>query len=757
MREALSVLGIAAAAFWLAAMVSFSAADPSWSHSGRVGPISNWGGAVGAWLSDILFFAFGRVAYLFPLVAIAVLWRVLRAAPHATPMDRVHRYVVAAGALFSVVGLCGLASMVFVGPVAAFPYTGGGMVGTLIGGGAVDALNYSGAGLLFAALTMIGASLISDISWWRISEALGRRIIEQTQRWIAHYRQRGVPTLTELPDIPALSELALPKKATAAKPQAVKLEKSAMPERVPPKIEVAKPTPQGQRVEKEKQIPLFTERAQAGDLPPLNILDEPEARRASVSQTALDSTARLVEIKLREFGISVNVVAVIAGPVITRYELELAAGTKASQVTNLAKDLARSLSVISVRVVEVIAGKSVIGVEIPNAQREIVRLSEVLRSQPFEAAASPLTIALGKDIAGVPVVADLGRMPHLLVAGTTGSGKSVAVNAMILSLLYNASPKDVRLIMVDPKMLELSIYEGIPHLLAPVVTDMKDAANALRWCVVEMDRRYKVMSHLGVRQLSGYNKKIEEAAKAGKPITDPTYPLQEATLAPTLEHLPYIVVIIDELADLMMLVGKKVEELIARLAQKARAAGIHLVLATQRPSVDVITGLIKANIPTRVAFQVSSRIDSRTIIDQMGAEQLLGHGDMLFLPPGTGVPMRVHGAYVADQEVHKTVSFLKQQGGPQYLDEVLNPISASDEFSLDGAPNEESDELYDEAVRFVTETRRASISSVQRRFKVGYNRAARMIEVMERAGVVGPVQSNGSREVIAPPPPEMIK
>ncbi len=745
------MLGIAVAVFWLAAMVSFNAADPSWSHSSRTDHIANWGGAVGAWISDILFFIFGRVAYLFPFIAIFALWRVLRAAPpaNAPPVDHMHKYVLCGGALFSLIGFCGVAALLFTGTTSAFPYAGGGLLGAAIGNWAVEALNYSGAGLFVAALSMIGASLVSDISWWRISETLGRRIVEQMRRMVERYKHRGVPTLTETPGHPALVP-TLPV-------QAVRQEKPRLPERVPPTIEVAKQAPQGQRVEKEKQIPLFTERVQSGDLPPLNILDAPEPRRAGVSQTALDSTARLVEIKLRDFGISVNVVAVIAGPVITRYELELAAGTKASQVTNLARDLARSLSVISVRVVEVIAGKSVIGVEIPNAQREIVRLSEVLRSQPFEAAASPLTIALGKDIAGLPVVADLGRMPHLLVAGTTGSGKSVAVNAMILSLLYNASPKDVRLIMVDPKMLELSIYEGIPHLLAPVVTDMKDAANALRWCVVEMDRRYKVMSALGVRQLSGYNKKIEDAEKAGTPIVDPFYPLKDATLPPNLEHLPYIVVVIDELADLMMLVGKKVEELIARLAQKARAAGIHLVLATQRPSVDVITGLIKANIPTRVAFQVSSRIDSRTIIDQMGAEQLLGHGDMLFLPPGTGVPMRVHGAYVADQEVHKTVNFLKQQGGPQYLEEVLNPVSASDEFSLDGAGNEESDELYDDAVRFVTETRRASISSVQRRFKVGYNRAARMIEVMERSGVVGPVQSNGSREVIAPPPPETVK
>ena len=470
--------------------------------------------------------------------------------------------------------------------------------------------------------------------------------------------------------------------------------------------------------------------------------------------------SRQVEIKLRDFNIEVDVVAVLPGPVITRFELEPAPGIKASRITNLSKDLARSLSTVSVRVVEVIPGKTCIGLEIPNEQRELVSLSDILKSDVYETSSSKLTLALGKDISGQPSVADLGKMPHLLVAGTTGAGKSVALNAMILSLLYKSTPDDVRIIMIDPKMLELSVYEGIPALLTPVVTDMKEAANALRWCVAEMERRYRLMSALGVRNIAGYNRKVEEAVAKHKPLTDPLFNAHgdEQAVAPELSTLPNIVVIIDELADMMMVVGKKVEELIARLAQKARASGIHLILATQRPSVDVITGLIKANIPTRIAFQVSSRIDSRTILDQMGAETLLGHGDMLYLPPGTAIPQRVHGAFVSDEEVHKVVERLKAAGAPEYLDEIL---TGSSEVGDDGAGggdfdggDSELDELYDQAVHIVTETRRASVSGIQRRLKIGYNRAARMVEEMERAGVVGELQSNGSREVLAPPPPK---
>jgi S-DNA-T family DNA segregation ATPase FtsK/SpoIIIE len=532
--------------------------------------------------------------------------------------------------------------------------------------------------------------------------------------------------------------------------------------RKPPKIEpVMQQLETSERVEKERQVPLFEPPA-ATEVPPLSLLEDPPPRTAQYSEGALDAMSRLVELKLRDFGVEVEVVSVHPGPVVTRFELQPAPGVKVSQISNLSKDLARALSAISVRVVEVIPGKSVVGLEIPNEVRELVTLGEILKSKPYDDMRSPLALALGKDIAGQSVVADLARMPHLLIAGTTGSGKSVAINAMVLSLLYKATPEHVRLIMVDPKMLELSVYEGIPHLLSPVVTDMKEAANALRWCVAEMERRYRLMASLGVRNIGGFNRKVQEAAARGKPIPDPTFTPpevfegEEPPEAPELTTLPYVVVIVDELADLMMIVGKKVEELIARLAQKARASGIHLVLATQRPSVDVITGLIKANIPSRIAFQVSSRVDSRTILDQMGAETLLGHGDMLYLPPGTSVPQRVHGAFVADQEVHRVVAHLRKAGSPVYLDEVLEgpstPVLASEIGA--GSTDAEQDPLYDEAVKIVTETRKASISGVQRRLKIGYNRAARMVEAMEEAGIVGPLESNGSREVLVPPPPQ---
>jgi S-DNA-T family DNA segregation ATPase FtsK/SpoIIIE len=521
-----------------------------------------------------------------------------------------------------------------------------------------------------------------------------------------------------------------------------------------------------QRVEKERQVTIFdSESVPAGELPPLALLDDAPEHAPGYSGEALEAMSRLVEMKLRDFAVDVEVVSVHPGPVITRFELDLAAGVKSSQISSLAKDLARSLSAVSVRVVEVIPGRPTVGLEIPNETRELVTLGEILRSQAYEEFKSPLTLALGKDIAGKSVVADLQRMPHLLIAGTTGSGKSVAINAMVLSLLYKSKPEDVRLIMIDPKMLELSIYEGIPHLLTPVVTDMKDAANALRWCVAEMERRYKVMSALGVRNFAGYNRKVRSANEAGEPIPDPLFEvsdeaIQEGFERPTLERLPLIVIVIDELADMMMIVGKKVEELIARLAQKARAAGIHMIVATQRPSVDVITGLIKANIPTRIAFQVSAKVDSRTILDQGGAEALLGHGDMLFMGGGSTLPLRVHGAFVADHEVHKVVASLKNSGEPNYLDGVTEgpsdpiPGISGEPRAFGGDTDGETDPLYDEAVRIVTETRRASVSGIQRRLKIGYNRAARMVETMEAAGLVTELQSNGSREVLAPAPPK---
>jgi DNA segregation ATPase FtsK/SpoIIIE, S-DNA-T family len=539
--------------------------------------------------------------------------------------------------------------------------------------------------------------------------------------------------------------------------------------REPVRIEPQLPPPEkSERAQREQQIPLFAVSPMPGgdgSLPPLSLLDEPKAQPKGYSEEALETLSRQIEFKLKDFRIEAQVVGVYPGPVITRFEMEPAPGIKGSQISNLDKDIARGLSVKSVRVVDVIPGKSVIGMEIPNAHRETIYLSEILRSKEYDKLGSPLALALGKDIGGRPTVVDLARMPHLLVAGTTGSGKSVALNAMVLSLLYKASAKDVRMLMIDPKMLELSVYQGIPHLLAPVVTDMKEAANGLRWCVAEMERRYKLMSAVGVRNLAGFNRKVRDAEEAGQPLMDPLFrPDPGLGEAPRpLEALPYLVVIIDEFADMMMIVGKKVEELIARLAQKARAAGVHLILATQRPSVDVITGLIKANIPTRIAFQVSSKIDSRTILDQSGAETLLGHGDMLYLPPGTAMPERVHGAFVSDEEVHRVVEHLRRQHGePEYLQGVLEEVQTLGDGQVIGATglpeaassgDSESDPLYDEAVKIVTESRRASISGVQRRLKIGYNRAARLIEAMEAAGIVTPPEHNGDRSVLAPAPP----
>ena len=600
-------------------------------------------------------------------------------------------------------------------------------------------------------------TIFTDLSWLRVMDKVGSWSIAtfvKCRTWL-------VKTIDEIQDKRKREKAVEARKVVIT--EHVEKEKK----RKPPKIKPLKARAEkSDRVEKEKQQPLF-EAPVTGALPHLELLDE-EVKDPSkgFSKEALEGLSKLLELKLLDFGVTAEVTAVYPGPVITRFEIQPAPGVKVSRISNLAKDLARSLAVISVRVVEVIPGKSVVGIEIPNEDREIVNFREVLSSQAFEQSKSPLTLALGHDISGQPVVADLAKMPHLLVAGTTGSGKSVGVNSMLLSLLYKSGPADVRLILVDPKMLELSVYDGIPHLLTPVITDMKDAANGLRWCVAEMERRYKLMAALGVRNLSGYNRKVEDADKAGTPIADPLWtpdPIfaetDEEQTAPNLEKLPAIVVVIDEFADMMMIVGKKVEQLIARIAQKARAAGIHLVLATQRPSVDVITGLIKANVPTRIAFQVSSKIDSRTILDQGGAEQLLGHGDMLYLPPGSGVPTRVHGAFCSDDEVHRVVADWKRRGEPLYIDGLLDegsstPVTPGEMQSDASEQDDESDALYDEAVHYVTQSRRASISSVQRKLRIGYNRAARLIEAMEAAGVVTEMGSNGQREVIAPPPPE---
>jgi S-DNA-T family DNA segregation ATPase FtsK/SpoIIIE len=743
----------------LLALLSYHPQDPGFVDTGEPGQsVSNWIGPVGAWLAGFFLFLFGRPAYLFPLMLAYAGWLVHKEQALPDARSRINTLLRAAGFVLTLCTSCGLATLHWSG--AALPNTAGGALGDLVGGDAAHglehALSFLGATLLLLGLWLAGVALFLGVSWFEVMDRLGAWVLEAIDWTRTRIEQRR--------------ELSSGQQRKQARQEVVREEQKKVASRPPPRIEAAAPIPQkSDRVERERQVPLF-DAPKSSELPALSLLDEAGPREQSYSDEALEAMSRLVELKLRDFGVEAEVVAVFPGPVITRFELRPAPGVKVSQISNLSKDLARALSAISVRVVEIIPGKSVVGLEIPNEKREIVTLGEIIKSKPYDDVVSPLALALGKDIGGVPIVADLARMPHLLIAGTTGSGKSVGINAMVLSLLYKATPEHVRMIMIDPKMLELSVYEGIPHLLSPVVTDMKQAANALRWCVAEMERRYQLMSMLGVRNIGGFNRKVKDAADAGKPIKDPIrmqkiaqgVPGVVAEDVPDLTSLPFIVVIIDELADLMMIVGKKVEELIARLAQKARASGIHLILATQRPSVDVITGLIKANIPTRIAFQVSAKVDSRTILDQSGAESLLGHGDMLYLPPGTSIPTRVHGAFVSDQEVHRVVGGLKSTSPPVYIDEILegprNPIpgfpSDDEEGGEGSAADAEADPLYDEAVRIVTETRKASISGVQRRLKIGYNRAARLVEAMEAAGLVGPLQSNGGREIYGAAPPE---
>jgi S-DNA-T family DNA segregation ATPase FtsK/SpoIIIE len=758
-QAALVTRGLRESALWIfgalalilfVALASYDRADPAFSSTGQQGPVTNLIGPFGAWLADLFFVLFGGPAYLFPLMLGFAGWVLYRERTGLGALDRRSMGFRGLGFALALASSCGLATLHF--SAGSLPNTAGGVVGTLVGDGLAAALSFLGATLLLLAVWLASVSLCTGVSWVDVMDRIGHGALAGLT-WV---RDR----MATARDMKAGREVKL------ARQEVVRVEQKKAADRKPPKIESPAPkVEKSERVEKERQVAMFESGGDA-ELPELSLLDDAPPRHGGYSAEALEAMSRLVELKLRDFGVEAEVVEVHPGPVITRFELRPAPGVKVSQISNLAKDLARALSAVSVRVVEIIPGKSTMGLEIPNESREIVTLGEIIKSKAYDDMASPIGLVLGKDIGGNPVVADLARMPHLLVGGTTGSGKSTAVNAMVLSLLYKSTAEQVRLIMIDPKMLELSVYEGIPHLLAPVVTDMKQAANALRWCVAEMERRYQLMAHAGVRNLAGYNRKVKEAADEGKPMRDPIElkrlpPGGDIDTVPYLEPMPFIVVIVDELADLMMIVGKKVEELIARLAQKARASGIHLILATQRPSVDVITGLIKANIPTRIAFQVSAKVDSRTILDQSGAEALLGHGDMLFLQPGTSLPVRVHGAFVSDQEVHRVVAKLKIMSPPVYLDEVLDGPSAP----IPGLPGEcaggeeggddpEQDPLYDEAVRIVTESRKASISGVQRRLKIGYNRAARMIEAMEAAGLVGPLQTNGSREVLAPPPPE---
>jgi S-DNA-T family DNA segregation ATPase FtsK/SpoIIIE len=797
----------ALALYFLLIMISFNKADPGWSHSNAVPKVYNLGGRAGAWMSDLMLYIFGVSAWWWCVWLLRAVWsgyrRLTRKFVTNQDDDDEHRHeglIRVIGFAFLLVGSLGLEFLRMYTLKVQLPLAPGGVLGKLIGHGAHVGLGFTGATLLMLLLFGLGFSLFFHVSWLAVAERIGG-FIEDCCEWVMlRYQDRedriqGERATVKREEVvvnerakhiekhvekPARAEPRLdgaPVPASARAPAAaaglagamgadsdydayddaprpaptVAPEKFAAP--VPVKIEqqVTSVVP-SERAVKERQGALFQD-ARPGDLPPLSLLDDAPPSQETVAVETLEFTSRLIEKKLSDFGVEARVVAAYPGPVVTRYEIEPATGVKGSQIVNLARDLARSLSLTSIRVVETIPGKNYMALELPNPKRQIVRLSEIVGSKVYHDNASSLTVALGKDIAGKPVVADLAKMPHLLVAGTTGSGKSVGINATILSLLYKSDPADVRMILIDPKMLEMSVYEGIPHLLAPVVTDMRQAGHALNWAVNEMERRYKLMSKLGVRNLAGYNTKIAEAAKREEHIPNP-FSITPDSPEP-LEKLPTIVIIIDELADLMMVVGKKVEELIARIAQKARAAGLHLILATQRPSVDVITGLIKANIPTRIAFQVSSKIDSRTILDQMGAETLLGMGDMLYMPPGTGLPVRVHGAFVSDDEVHRVVKHLKLQGEPNYIEGILEGGTLEGEGGGDGAGaggegGGEADPMYDQAVQVVLKNRRASISLVQRHLRIGYNRAARLLEQMEQSGVVSPMQSNGNRDILVP-------
>jgi S-DNA-T family DNA segregation ATPase FtsK/SpoIIIE len=738
---------MALALYLLLALLSYHPDDPAWSNSGVGNHVSNVSGRFGAWLADLLLQGFGYVAYLFPLMITWLGWRIYRQRALRESRTGARSLITISGFIATIVGACGLEYLHFDHIAEGMPFAAGGVCGSLISQWLMNYFGYAGATVIQLTLFLAGVTFFSGLSWFWLMDEVGGYVFKAFD----YISDKFTATADRFVGVKARKNR---RESVKAIKERLHLEEKPPP-RIEPKVRIA---PDSGRREKEQQSTIFepTE-TDSTALPALSLLDPPETPEEGFSREALETMSRLMEKKLADFNVDVQVVAVHPGPVITRFEIEPAPGIKASQIQGLSRDLARALSTVSVRVVDNIPGKTVIGLEVPNEQRETVHLVEGLSSRAYEDANTPLALMMGKDIGGGPVVADLCKMPHVLIAGTTGSGKSVCINAFILSMLYKATPQEVRMIMVDPKMLELSVYDGIPHLLAPVVTDMQDAANALRWSIVEMERRYKLMAGMGVRNIAGHNRKVNAANDEGKPLYDPITVNDEER--EPLGALPYIVIVIDELADLMMVVGKKVEELITRLAQKGRASGVHLLLATQRPSVDVITGLIKANIPSRVAFQVSSRVDSRTVLDQIGAEALLGHGDMLYLPPGTSMPIRVHGSFVSDQEVHRVVESLKQSGTPEYQDEILEGPPASvevipGELKDAGPIDAEDDPLYDKALRIVTETRRASVSAVQRQLRVGYNRAARMIEAMELAGVVGPLQSNGKREVLAPPPPK---
>ena len=771
--------GLVLLILWLLAMLSYSAQDAAWSTSGSGGAIVNRAGKLGAWLADISYFTLGlSVWWCFAagvrawLVALARWMRGQQAhtslasrtsltsltsltsnKPDVPAARRSHFFVAQLGSsrtgfwLGLTVLLCASTALewsrIYRFENTFLPGPAGGALGYLVGPASTYWLGFLGSGLVAIALGVLGSALVFRFSWGQVAERIGSWLYSLID---ARRSRREVA-----------QDVALGQQATRERDEVVLEGREAVAVHTPVRVmiePVLVELPKSERVAKERQKPLFMELPDSS-LPQVDLLDGAQTRQETVAPETLEMTSRMIEKKLKDFGVEVRVVLAQPGPVITRYEIEPATGVKGSQIVGLAKDLARSLSLVSIRVVETIPGKNFMALELPNAKRQSIKLSEILGSTVYNEAKSLLTMGLGKDIIGNPVVADLGKMPHVLVAGTTGSGKSVGINAMILSLLYKAEARDVRLLMIDPKMLEMSVYEGIPHLLAPVVTDMRQAAHGLTWCVAEMERRYKLLSKMGVRNLAGYNVKIDEAKARGEFVYNPFSLTPEAP--EPLDRLPHIVVVIDELADLMMVVGKKIEELIARLAQKARAAGIHLILATQRPSVDVITGLIKANIPTRIAFQVSSKIDSRTILDQMGAEALLGMGDMLYMPSGTGLPIRVHGAFVSDEEVHRVVKYLKSQGEPNYIEGVLEggTVDGDDELSLDGMPGgggggSEKDPMYDQAVEVVLKNRKASISLVQRHLKIGYNRAARLVEDMEKAGMVSAMSTSGQREILVP-------